>query len=275
MRVFILGNGKVGRGLGRALRRAGWPVTVRSARRGLPAKRIDAPLVVLAVRDADLARFSNEIVARKLVGPRTACVHVSGALGPDALAPLRAISGGVAQMHPMISFADPDALPTLVRGNLHVSGDPLAVRRARAVARALRMTARTIPALDRVGYHTAAGLVANGAAALAAMGAALLVRSGVAAEDAPRLLGPLLRSVAENVETLGFPLALTGPVRRGDAGAVVRQLALLRERLPHAVPLFIAAARAQIPLARALPDASAEALDAVVRALDEHPQADD
>jgi predicted short-subunit dehydrogenase-like oxidoreductase (DUF2520 family) len=267
MRVFILGNGKVGRGLGRALRKAGWRVEIRPARAGLPAKAITSDLLILAVRDADLGRLSEQLAAGRLVGRNTACVHVAGSLGPDALAPLRAVSAGVAQMHPMISFADPDVPPSLGRGNLHVSGDPVAVRRARAVARALGMTARTIPDLDRIGYHAAAGLVANGAAALAAMGASLLVRSGVSVDDAPRLLGPLLRSVAENVEALGFPAALTGPVRRGDAAGVAKHLRLLGERLPEAVPLYVAATRAQVPLARALPDASKEALDAVERAL--------
>jgi len=267
MRVFILGSGKVGRGLAVALRKAGWTVEARAARAGLPARAITSPLLILAVRDAELPRLCDELVARRLVGKKTACVHVAGARGPEMLARLQGVTAGVAQMHPMISFADPGFLPTLRRGNLHVSGDPVAVRRARAVARALGMTARTIPGLDRVGYHAAAGLVANGAAALAALGAELLVRSGVAAADAPRLLGPLLRSVADNVEALGFPAALTGPVRRGDAAAVAKHLRLIEERLPAAVPLYVAAGRAQLPLARALPDASPAALDAVEAAL--------
>jgi len=243
-------------------------VEVRPGRAGVPTRPIRAALLIFALRDPDVGRVCEELVARKLVGRATACVHVSGARGPELLAALRPVSAGVAQMHPMISFADPDVLPTLLHGNLHVSGDPIAVRRGRAVARALGMTARTIEGLDRVGYHAAAGLVANGAAALAALGAELLVRSGVSRTDAPRLLGPLLRSVADNVETLGFPAALTGPVRRGDAAAVEKHLRLIQERLPEAVPLFVAAAVAQLPLARALPDASAAALDAVEKALE-------
>ena len=46
MRVFILGNGKVGRGLSRALRKAGWIVEIRAARAGLPTRRITSPLLV-------------------------------------------------------------------------------------------------------------------------------------------------------------------------------------------------------------------------------------
>lgn len=269
--VFIFGSGKVGRAIAHVLRASkskGPSVTLHAARKGLPRKPIDADILVLAVRDRDLAALATKLAEARLVSKRTACVHAAGAATAEIIAPLRAVSAGVAQMHPMISFADPDVLPTLLHGNLHVSGDPIAVRRGRAVARALGMTARTIEGLDRVGYHAAAGLVANGAAALAALGAELLVRSGVSRTDAPRLLGPLLRSVADNVETLGFPAALTGPVRRGDAAAVEKHLRLIQERLPEAVPLFVAAAVAQLPLARALPDASAAALDAVEKALE-------
>ncbi len=81
------------------------------------------------------------------------------------------------------------------------------------------------------------------------------------------MLGPLLRSVAENVETLGFPDALTGPVRRGDAGAIDRQIGLLKERLPDAVPLFVASAWAQLPLARAIGDAPKAAFDDMEKVL--------
>jgi predicted short-subunit dehydrogenase-like oxidoreductase (DUF2520 family) len=190
-------------------------------------------------------------------------VHVAGALDAEPLAALRAVCAGVAQMHPMISFASTQVAPALDRGNVHIQGDRAAVRRATALARRLGMSPRTFAGLDTVGYHAAAGLVANGAAALAAAGAELLARSGVPAAQAPKLLGPLLRSVAENVERLGFPASLTGPVRRGDASALAKHLDALRQRVPGAVPLFLASGLAQLPMARALSDAPPEALDAV------------
>jgi predicted short-subunit dehydrogenase-like oxidoreductase (DUF2520 family) len=122
---------------------------------------------------------------------------------------------------------------------------------------------RELPGLDTVAYHAAAGLVANGAAALAAVGAELLVHGGVPRDVAPAMLGPLLRSVAENVSMLGFPDALTGPVRRGDVAGLQKHLATLRAKLPSAVPLYVAAAAAQLPLARAIGDATPASLDAI------------
>jgi predicted short-subunit dehydrogenase-like oxidoreductase (DUF2520 family) len=263
MRIYIFGAGKVGRSLARATLKTGWPVTLRAARKGLPTRQIAADLLVLAVRDRDLAPTATALAAKGLVGRGTVCVHVAGALGADVLSPLRAVSGGVAQMHPMISFASPRALPSLARGNVHVQGDKKAVERARALAHRLGMSPRTIEGLDRVGYHAAAGLLANGAAALAAVAAEVLVHSGVSRSEAAKMLGPLLRSVAENIERLGFPEALTGPVRRGDSAGVARHLEALQKRLPEAVALYRATGLAQLPLARALSDAPPASLDEI------------
>lgn len=267
MKVFILGAGKVGRAIARALKARGDSVTLRPARKGVPATRIDAEIVILSVRERQLGPISADLAVSGVLKRSAVVVHNAGSLPAEVLAPLRGVCAGVAQMHPMISFASKTFFPTLARGHCHVKGDPAAERRARTLAKHLGMTPRTFAKLDTVGYHAAAGLVANGAAALAAIGAELLVVSGVPRADAPKMLGPLLRSVAENVEKLGFPEALTGPVRRGDAGAIERQIALLRERLASAVPLFVASAWAQLPLARAIGDAPAEAFDAMATVL--------
>ena len=264
MRVFVFGAGKVGTNLARALRRAGVAVTLRPARRGWPDRRIDADVVVLAVRDGNIAPAAEELARRGLVGHRRAAVvHCAGALGPEVLAVVRSARVAVAQMHPMISFASPAWLPELARGQLHVDGDPAAVRAARRLGRQLGMAPRTIPGLDRVAYHAAAGLVANGAAALAAGGVTLLELAGVPRDIAAAMLGPLLRSVADNVDHLGLPAALTGPVRRGDAAAVGKHLDTLRRRAPDLVAVYAATALTQLPLARELAEAPPASFDAI------------
>lgn len=250
--IYIHGAGKVGRALASLLRKKRWSVTLRPARKG-PPKKIKAGIVILAVRDRDLATLAEELASR--VDPKAVCLHVAGALGPEVLEPVRWSCAGVAQMHPMMSFASRDFVPSLERGNMRIAGDAIAVKKARAIAKSLGMTARDLPDLDTVGYHASAAFVANGAAALAAMGARLLEVAGVPKKEAPKLLGPLLRSVAENVEALGFPDALTGPVRRGDPNALEKHLNLLRDRLSGAIPLYLASIHAQLPLAKELAEA--------------------
>jgi predicted short-subunit dehydrogenase-like oxidoreductase (DUF2520 family) len=261
--VYVIGAGKVGTALSRALRAKGVRVTLRAARKGAPRGPVDADLLVLAVRDGQLEALVRDLSARRSVEKRTAVVHCAGALGPEPLAPLRALSLGVAQMHPMISFASTKLTPSLARGQMNVDGDARAVRVATRVARLLGMSPRRLPGLDKVVYHASAGLVANGAAALAAAGTELLERAGIDPKLAARMLGPLLRSVADNVERLGLPESLTGPVRRGDERAVRRHLEVIRTHCPSIVPLYRELVLAQLPLARRLKDADAGAFERI------------
>ncbi|MEB2310648.1 MAG: DUF2520 domain-containing protein [Sorangiineae bacterium] len=267
MNIAIIGAGKVGGALARALRAAGAQVTLRAARRRLPARPIAAELLVLAVRDHAITPLAHELARAGSVRSATAVVHLSGALGPEALAPLAERAAGVGQAHPMLSFAAPGAAPALPGAHWLLTGDPAAVRAARRMARLLRMRAHEWPGVDRALYHAAGGLVANGVAALAAAGAELLERAGVPPHEAPRLLGPLIESVGANVLRLGLPEALSGPVRRGDAAAIRAHLARIGARAPGVLPLYLALARAQLPLARALGDAASDELDAVARVL--------
>lgn len=267
MRVAIVGVGKVGRGLLRALRQARVSASIVSARDYVERpRRLRGDVIVIAARDGAIGKVVSAITK---LDRNAVVVHCAGALDAEVLAPLRPLCAGVAQMHPMISFADPARPPSLLGGHAHVAGDPEAERRARRLCRAIGMVPRTFRALDRVAYHASAGLVANGAAALAAAGAELLRRAGANEASIPAMLGPLLRSVAENVERMGLPAALTGPVRRGDGAGVRKHLATLRQKAPELVPLYVACGIAQIPLARELGDATAEALDDVERALQE------
>jgi len=266
MKVAIIGAGKVGRTLARALRNGPHRATLRALRRG-PPRKLDAALVVLAVRDGALGPLAAELAESTVLSRKCAIVHVAGALGPEVLAPLRAHCAGVGQAHPMISFASSRVPPPLAGGHMLVTGDPVAVKRASTLARALGMVPREWRRIDRAGYHAAGGLVANGATALAAGGARLLLEAGVPARDVPRVLGPLLHSVAHNIEKLGLPGALTGPVRRGDARALERHLERIQASAPDLTALYLASAAAQLPLARALGDADPAALEEVERVL--------
>jgi len=69
------------------------------------------------------------------------------------------------------------------------------------------------------------------------------------------------RSVADNVERLGLPGALTGPVRRGDRRGVARHLEVIADCTPDLVPLYRALVVAQIPLARQIGDAESSVFD--------------
>lgn len=268
-RVFIIGVGKVGRGLHSALRAEGTRATIVSAREfAADPTFVRADVVVIAARDGAIVEIVRALIDGRSLRADSVVVHCAGSLDAEVLAPLRPWCAGVAQLHPMISFANPTRPPSLIGGHAHVAGDEEAVRRAKRVCRSIGLVPRTFPGLDRVAYHAAAGLVANGAAALAACGASLLVKAGATPSEVPAMLGPLLRSVAENVTAMGLPSALTGPVRRGDAKAVAKHVATLREKAPELVEIYVACARAQLPMARAIGEATAAQLAELARVLE-------
>ena len=222
LRVFIVGAGKVGASLSRALRARGVKVTLRAARTGLAARPIGADLLILAVRDGQLEPLAPSPRAANWSDAETAVVHCAGALGPEPLAPLRAV--GVWRRadapYDFVCLAHARC-PRFGEVRFTSTAIPRAVRVARRVARLLGMTPRTLPELDKIAYHAAAGLVANGAAALAAAGDRASRRRAASPRDvASLMLGPLAPQRRRQCRALGLPAALTGPVRRGDAAAV-------------------------------------------------------
>jgi predicted short-subunit dehydrogenase-like oxidoreductase (DUF2520 family) len=263
-RVLVFGAGKVGSTLARALRKSGYQVRLRAARKGVPRRKLALDLLIIAVRDPDIAGVAREFA--NVLPPHAVVVHTAGALGPEVLAALAPCVAGVGQMHPLLSFAAASADPRALQGaTLLVTGDASAVREVKKLAHRLGAEVQTVPKLDRVRYHAGAALLANGSAALAALAVSLMTEAGMPPARVPRALAALLRSVARNLETVGVPGLLTGPVRRGDLEAIKRQAAVLQG---PALAAFRGLLAPQLELARAIgeaPEASFDAMAAWLR----------
>jgi predicted short-subunit dehydrogenase-like oxidoreductase (DUF2520 family) len=81
-------------------------------------------------------------------------------------------------------------------------------------------------------------LASNYLVALLDLAAGLWVEWGATPEDGLRALLPLVRGTIENMDALGIPAALTGPIARGDAGTVQRHIEALRTLAPHVMPVY-------------------------------------
>lgn len=229
MNVCIIGRGKVGRALARALLARGVQVTLKAGRVARFRASAHVDTWVLAVPDAKI----RQVVARlpkRLQG--AVVLHCAGARGPEELAEARSHGASVAGFHPLASFADVRGPEDFARITFVCDGDPKAVQRARAIARVLGARAIARPVLGPC-YHAAAALVANGAAALAHTGVRILRELGFAQREAERALAGLLDTVSTNVARVGVPRALTGPVVRGDAGTLALHLAEIRALSPE------------------------------------------
>jgi predicted short-subunit dehydrogenase-like oxidoreductase (DUF2520 family) len=224
MNVLIVGRGRVGGGLARALEAVD-SVAVDLVGRRIPAARVEcADVVVLAVSDEDIEAAAA--VVAKSIKARAVVLHCAGARGLEALSACEARGCAVGVMHPLVSFPSKRAAPSLAGTTFTVHGKPRAVAAARAIAKSCGARAVSARTGDPA-YHAAAALVANGAVGLAYAAVGVLEGLGFGRRDAERAVGGLLRTVADNVQQLGVPRALTGPVARGEPDTIARHRAAL------------------------------------------------
>ena len=197
----------------------------------------NAELLLLAVPDP-MAALVSGLAATSAVRPGTIVAHTSGANGVAVLAPLSKQDCIALAIHPAMTFTGSDEdiarLPDTCFGItaadevgyaiaqslvLEIGGEPFRVSE----------DARTLyhAALAHAGNHIVTVLAdALDAFRAALSGTELLGQQLV--DDQPggiaeRILGPLARAALENTLRRG-QAALTGPVARGDAGAVAGHL---------------------------------------------------
>ena len=218
MNVLIVGRGRVGNGLSRSLRASS--LDVATVGRSLqPAGVRKANAIVLAVPDDALREVSERIAPH--LGPSTPVMHCAGSRGVDELKACADRGAPTGVMHPLVSFPSSRKSPPLAGTTFTVSGSPAAVAASRKIASACG--ARVVVARTQdASYHAAAALAANGAAGLAFAAVSILERLGFERRAAERAIGGLLRTVGDNVESLGVPDALTGPIARGETQTVTR-----------------------------------------------------
>ena len=230
-RLALVGQGRVGTALARALEAAGIDVTGPFGR---GADGADADAVLLCVPDGEIAGAAGLISAGRLVG------HCSGARGLDVLAPHEAFS-----LHPLMTVTRAGA--NFNGAGAAIAGStPAALRLAAELATRLGMHSVQVADEDRALYHAAASIASNFLVTVEAAAERLMGRAGV--ERA--LLVPLVRASVENWAAAGAGQALTGPVARGDEATVQAQRAAISEREPEFLELFDALATATRRLAR-------------------------
>ena len=263
-RVAIVGPGRAGRSLATALSAAGIEITGLIGR----GQRIgSADVVLVTVRDADLP---DALRGLGILKKGTVVLHASGADDPvEALAALRRAGHPAGTFHPLVPLADPEVGPSVMRGAwIGVDGDPGAIATAESLAAAIGAHVLRIPAgAKAAGYHAAAVIAANFTAVLAGAAEREMCRAGLEPRSAHAAVAHLMRTSIEHVAALGPERGLTGPVVRGDAGTIQRNLAALAGD-PAVRDLYVAATRIAIQLARAA-GTDAERLDEIDRSL--HP----
>jgi predicted short-subunit dehydrogenase-like oxidoreductase (DUF2520 family) len=149
-------------------------------------------------------------------------LHTSGRYDLAVLEPLRAHSVRLGALHPVAPFPDAETGYRQLRGRPAVLlGDARAQRLLARLSALLGMQALVSTGGDRLRYHAACALAANGLTALRAAVDRLLAASVTLDQDAARVLAhSLMESALLACQDRGPAQALSGPVVRGDAATV-------------------------------------------------------
>lgn len=245
--IAIIGPGRAGSALARALQAAGYSIAAVYARRPergqllaaqvgarqtrTPEGAVDlADLTILAVPDDVIAPLAAEIAQAQCAGAGKALVHLSGAQDRTPLLPLRQAGLQTGVFHAVQTFKiGADTVRNLPGTLFGVDADEPLATTLTAMARDLGGEPFNLSGVDRARYHAAAVFVANYPITLLAEGRALMEQAGLPGATAQRALLQLLRGTLNNLNGGEPQDALTGPAVRGDAHTIQRHLAVLND----------------------------------------------
>lgn len=256
--IAIIGPGRAGSALGRALHRAGYRVAAISGRNpenvaGLarelgarpcktPAAAIDlADLTLLAVPDDVIGGVAAELVPHIRSGAGRSTVHLSGAQDRSPLRSLAEAGLGTGVFHPLQTFRrGPDAASNVAGSYIGIDADSPLREQLTTLASDIMGHPFDLRGIDRALYHAAAVFAANYPVMLLAEAAALGISAGLDEETAREGMTRLLAGAVANLQHTSPDEALTGPAARGDLGTIERHLAALAgdpelQRLYHSL----------------------------------------
>ena len=240
--IGFIGAGTVGTALAVRLSQGGCPVVAVSSRSLASAQKLAeralncrvchtsqevadvAELVFLTTPDDVISRVASEIHWHK--GQNV--VHCSGAHSVDILEPAKRFGAAVGSFHPLQTFASvSQAIENLPGSTFALEAEEPLLPRLKELASLLNGTWVRLKPGDKVLYHAAAVFVSNYLVTLVKLASDLWQDFGVSSEEATKALLPLLKGTVNNIENVGLPNCLTGPIARGDLGTVSKHIETL------------------------------------------------
>jgi predicted short-subunit dehydrogenase-like oxidoreductase (DUF2520 family) len=200
---------------------------------GLSRRVLASTCILIATPDGAIEEIANELArigGQDLQGQ--VVLHTSGAMDSGVLHAARSFGASVGSMHPLQTF-NGVTVPPLEGKVFAIEGDPMAVRTARKMARALGAAPSQIDARNKPLYHAAGALAAGHTLVVVEAAIQLLMSLGMKRSEAMRALLPMTKQVLQNYERLGPRAAWTGPLARGDYEVVAKHLNVLQQYSPE------------------------------------------
>jgi predicted short-subunit dehydrogenase-like oxidoreductase (DUF2520 family) len=205
-----------------------------------------AQCVFITTPDDIILKVAAEVQWRK----RQSVVHCSGAHSVDILEPAKQLGANTGCFHPLQTFASADqAIENLPGSTFAIEAEEPLASILKEMATALEGEWVTLQAGDKVLYHAAAVFACNYLVTLVKLATDLWQTFGVSSAQATKALMPLLQGTLSNIENVGLPNCLTGPIARGDLGTISRHLESLEKQAPSLLSIYKELGWQTIPIA--------------------------
>jgi len=177
-------------------------------------------------------------------------IHCSGATSTDILESARKAGALVGNIHPLQTLAGvKEAIENIPGSTFAVEAEEPLLSTLKDMATALDGKWIELKADDKVLYHAAAVIACNYMVTLVKLANDLWQTFSVPAEQSTQALLPLMRGTLHNIDTIGLPQCLTGPIARGDTGTIRKHLEALQKASPTLASTYKELGRQTIPIA--------------------------
>ncbi len=265
-KLGFIGAGTVGTALAVRLSSKGYQVVAVSSRSQTSAQSLaqavsgcqvfnnnqgvadTAELVFITTPDDAIAPVASQIQWHT----GQSVVHCSGADSTDILEPARKSGAQVGVFHPLQTFASVrQAIDNIPGSTFAVEAELPLLNTLKDMAAALDGHWVELKASDKVLYHAAAVIACNYMVTLVKLATDLWQTFSVPPQQATQALLPLLRGTINNIDAVGIPQCLTGPIARGDTGTIKKHLDALQKSAPSLLSTYRELGLQTIPVALA------------------------
>ncbi len=286
LRLGFIGAGSVGTALAVRLSSKGYRVVAVSSRSQASAKNLAqavsgcqtlnnkqavadaAELIFITTPDDAIASAASAIQWHA----GQSVVHCSGADSTDILEPAQKQGAHTGVFHPLQTFASVrQAIENMPGSTFALEAEEPLLNTLKDMAIALGGHWIELKAKDKVIYHAAAVIACNYMVTLVKLATDLWQTFAIPPHQATQALLPLIRGTIHNIDTVGIPQCLTGPIARGDTGTIKKHLEALQKIAPDLLSTYRELGRQTIPIALAkgrINQHQAQELEAILK----HPE---
>jgi predicted short-subunit dehydrogenase-like oxidoreductase (DUF2520 family) len=266
IKLGFIGAGTVGTALSVKLSKKGYKIIAVSSRSQNSAKNLAGAIKGCravsssqAVADAaDIIFITTpdgaipQVVSEVKWHPGQGVVHCSGADSTEVIEPARKLGARVGAFHPLQTFASvKQAIDNIPGSTFAIEAEEPLLTALKEMASALDGQWIELKASDKVLYHTAAVIACNYMVTLVKLATDLWQNFNIPTQQAIKALMPLLRGTLNNIDNVGIPNCLTGPIARGDTLTVKKHLNALQKTVPALLSTYRELGTQTIPVALA------------------------